>query len=519
MNPDLHDPQKRLLLLAGAGLCGLSLSGLASSPVKPYQAPSNPFTLGVASGEPSPDGFVIWTRLGPDLRVDGGMPPHAVEVRWEVAEDEGFRNIVRKGVALAEPEWAHSVHVEVALLKPERHYWYRFFAGGYDSAVGRSRTLPRIGAPTPGLNFAVACCQNYESGLYAAYRHMAAQDHYDFVLHLGDYIYESNMQKIWRPHPDPVPVALWQYRRRHSLYKLDPHLQAAHAKYPWMVMWDDHDVDNDYAGEHSASYVPAAQFLLRRAAAYQAYYEHMPLRASARPRGPWMQLYRDCVIGDLLSIHLLDTRQYRSDQPCQTPERGGGRLADCEERHLPQRTMLGAQQEQWLDTRLGRHKTTWSLIAQSLVMAPFESWPGPVQGYWTDGWEGYTAARQRLLDQLARSNTGHPIVLGGDLHFYWAADLTARADRPDSPVIGSEFVCTGISSQPSPHELYVQQLPEHPHIKYFEGRRNGYMRCRVTPGIWRSDFLAVADVRQADSGSSVLQRFVVEAGRPGVHLL
>ena len=287
-----------------------ALSALGLSQAIPVRAQSekprfaeDPFRLGVASGYPQSGGMVLWTRLVANLETA------IVPVRWEIADDEAMRKVVARGTAEAHPAWAHSVHVEVSGLEPDRWYWYRFYAGDAASPVARTRTAPVPGAPVSRLRFAFASCQHYEQGWFTAYRHMAADD-LDLVVFLGDYIYESSWgREHVRKHNAPEPYTLDDYRARYALYKGDADLQAAHRAFPWIVTWDDHEVDNDYANDRPEDGMPAAQFLLRRAAAYKAYYEHMPLPAAMRPDGPDMRIYTRLAWGSLANFYLLDDRR------------------------------------------------------------------------------------------------------------------------------------------------------------------------------------------------------------------
>ena len=505
------DAARRRLLLASAGLFGLSLAPRALRALDAPRFSSYPFSLGVASGEPAADGVVLWTRLAPEApeRQD------AVMVDWVVAEDEALRRVVRRGRSLAEPAWGHSLHAEVQGLKPGRWYWYAFRAGGEQSPVGRTRTAPAAG--TQRVRLAFASCQHYETGFYGAYRHMAADD-LELVLHLGDYIYENHGREPLRSHVGGAPRTLAEYRARHALYRSDRDLQLAHARFPWICTWDDHDVQNDYAGALSEDNNPPEQFLLRRAAAYQAYWEHLPLRLSARPNGADALLYRELRYGDLLSLHVMDDRQYRSDQPCGVPGHWGTRITDCEERKDPAHTMYGAAQEHWLQKGLSHSHAHWKLMAQQLLMAQFDSKPGPGQSWWTDGWDGYPAARTRLLGHIQQRKISNVVVLGGDSHAYFACDLKPDFDDEKSPVVASEFVGTSISSVGVPYDTFVERLADNPHVRFFDSRQRGYVRCEVTPGIWRTDFQALADVRDAESAISTLKSFVVESGRAGVQI-
>lgn len=512
-------PISRRRFLLSAGSLGLIACASRSPVLGTPKFASDPFTLGVASGAPRSDGFVIWTRLAPDPLADesgaGGMPPLAVEVEWVVAEDPDLNGLVQRGTGLAEPAWGHSVHVEVGALPSDRPYWYAFRVAGVQSPIGRARTLCAPDAKMTGLRFAFASCQHYETGYYGAYRHMVADDP-ELIVHLGDYIYEGSADEPVRRHEGPEPTDLAGYRRRHACYKLDADLRAAHAHCCWLMTWDDHEVDNDYAGLDSAD--PAfdhAAFARRRAAAYQAYWEHLPLPLSARPSGESMALYSRAVIGDLVNLTLLDARQYRSDQPCATPAKRGGQLvSDCAERLDPARTMLGPAQEQWALAGLSASRTRWNVIAQSMLMAPLDQKPGPEQGWWTDGWDGYPAARQHILDHLASSRVPNPVVIGGDIHSAWANDL--HLGDPESAIVASEFVGTSISSRGVSQDTFNAMRPDNPHVKFFDASHRGYVFCDVNPQRWRSEFRALHDVTDPATEAHTLATYIVESGRPGV---
>ena len=439
--------RRRLLAAAGAMAATAIATPLRSKVA--YGQPrfaAYPFALGVASGDPVADGFVLWTRLAPDPLNGGGMSPEAVPVRWEVAEDARFLDIVRRGETLAAPELGHSVHVDVAGLEPDRWYYYRFIAGGEVSPIGRTRTFPPIGTPADRLRFAFASCQHYGQGYFTAYEAMM-EDDLDLIVHLGDYIYESDWGPKVRFHL-PEPVSVEQYRNQHALYKSDRSLQAAHAWHPFAVTWDDHEVDNDYAAEHAEDQTPVEAFLKRRAAAYQAYYEHMPLRRTAQPIGPDMTLYTTLTFGDLASFMMLDNRQYRSDHACQGPQDFGGQLLeDCAEREQDDRSMLGTEQERWLRGQLSNSRARWKVIGQQMLMAQLEQKQGEGEGWWSDGWDGYPAGRQRILSQIAEQQIENVVVIGGDIHSFWVADLKQDFGDPNSPTVATEFVGTSVTSE------------------------------------------------------------------------
>jgi alkaline phosphatase D len=477
-----------------------------------------PFTLGVASGYPSPTGVVLWTRLAPSPATPGGgMRPEAVPVEWEVATDDRMAHVVQRGVASATPSFAHTVHVEVDNLEPARWYWYRFRAGGETSRIGRTRTAPAPDASADRLRFAVASCQQYEQGYYTAYHHMLADD-LDLVVHLGDYVYESSWgQDHVRKHDAPEPRTLDEYRIRHALYKSDSDLQAAHAAYPWLCTWDDHEVQNDYANDRSERLDARDWFLQRRAAAYKAYYEHMPLRGSMAPQGPHMRLFARVGFGRLAQINLLDDRQYRSPQPCARPGRGGAStVEECRERLDQRLTMLGEQQERWLHEGLDRSTARWNIIAQQTLMAQLDRKPGPGQSFWTDGWDGYPAARRRLLDYLGQRKPANPIVLGGDVHSFWVTDLKPDFDDPRSPVVATEFVGTSITSQFRRRQTELDAvLADNPHVRFGNGTRRGYVRVEITRERLLADLRTVSSVTRQRADVDTLMRFVVEDGRPG----
>ena len=476
-----------------------------------------PYTLGVASGCPRPDSIVLCTRLAPEPLAGGGMAPENVEVGWEIAADEAFRNIVRKGTESATPALAHSVHAEVTGLEPARWYWYRFTAGDAVSPVGRTRTAPAAGAPLDRFRFAYASCQQYEQGYYAAHRHMAAED-LDLVVFLGDYIYESSWgQRHVRKHDAGEPYTLDEYRGRYALYKSDPDLRVNHAAAPWIVTWDDHEVDNDYANDKSEDL--DANFLARRAAAYQAYYEHLPLARRSLPRGPDALIYDRYAFGDLAAFCVLDDRQYRSHEVCPREGRGGSNVVeDCAERLDPSRTMLGAAQEAWLKDGLTQTRARWNVIAQQTLMAQHDRLAGPGQKFWTDGWDGYPAARARLLGDVARSRASNPLVIGGDVHWTCVADLKADFDDPQSPVIATEICGTSITSQGPSVKQTAASLAENPHLHYGDGVKRGYIRMELTRDRCTASLRALDDVKRADSGIATAATFIVESGRPGAKI-
>jgi alkaline phosphatase D len=510
---------RRTFILSASGAFALGVLPLTRVLGQPRFA-AYPFTLGVASGYPRPDGIVLWTRLAPEPLVGGGMPPHPAKVGWEIAADEAFRNIVRHGVAVATPRFAHSVHVDASGLESGRWYWYRFHAGKAVSPIGRTRTAPAADAPVERMRFAFACCQHYEQGYFSAYRHMAAED-LDLVAHLGDYIYESSWgRKHVRQHEAAVPITLEEYRNRHALYKTDPDLQTAHAVFPWIVTWDDHEVQNDYAADYSQDRVPPDLFRKRRLAAYQAYYEHMPLPDTALPRASEMRLYGRTAFGGLVQFHVLDDRQYRSPQVCPRPGRGGGNVVEnCDERLDPRRTMLGAAQEKWLFGGLSASRVRWNVIAQQTLMAQADRMPGEGQAFWTDGWDGYPLARARLLSHIVERRVANPVVLSGDLHMSMVADIKTDFDDRHAPVVASEFVATSITSDGPARSRIESWLPDNPHIKYADPTRRGYTVMELSARRCIAHLRTLDDVKNADTRVRTLLSFAADDGRPGAQKL
>jgi len=515
--------RREFLALSGSALAGAWLAQACA-----HFAPRSPFSLGVASGDPAPDGFVLWTRLAPDpLSTDpaapGGLAGGDVPLAYEIATDDGMRDVVLRGAATAEAAFAHSVHVEVAGLEPARPYWYRFTSGAAESPIGRARTAPAPGAKLERLRFACASCANYEHGWFSAYRHLAADDP-DLVIFLGDYIYEyvEKRRPTVRAHSDGVDATtLPLYRNRYAQYRLDPDLSALHQSVTAIATWDDHEVQNDYADRWSQTFDDPQEFLKRRAAAYQAFYEHMPLRPSrARPNGPAMRVYERFAFGDLVEVSLLDGRQYRSREACWAkPDHGGGHLetdATCPERRDPRRTYLGAAQEKWLLDGLVRSRARWKLLAQDVLMAQLrEKMPDGQVGFWTDDWNGYPANRSHLLQTLHEHRVRNAVVLSGDIHSFWANDLKLDFDAPRSPTVASELVGTSITSYPPPYEKFAAFLPDNPHVRFFDSRVRGYMVSELEPQRLTTRFRAISDPQDRDAKLTTLATFAIEDGKPG----
>ena len=508
-----HHVSRRSFVAGGVALLATSSVPLIGQPRQTPQFAGPPFSLGVASGDPTSDGVVLWTRLAPVPLQGGGMPDQAVEVAWTMARDERMTQVVQRGTVVATPALGHAVHVEVEGLESDRWYWYRFRSGGEVSRVGRTRTLPAAGARVNQLRMAFVSCQHYETGFFTAYRHML-EDDLDLVFHLGDYIYEyDGRDGRARKHTGDEIELLGDYRNRYALYRMDPDLQAAHARFPFVVTWDDHEVDNNYAGSVSEEEGFAAElFLRRRAEAYQAYFEHMPLRRSSMPAGPRMQLYRQLSYGDLASFFVLDTRQYRTDQPC-----GDGRGPACGGVTAADATMLGAAQEQWLVDGLDSSSSRWNVLPQQVMMARVDSGSGGVERISLDQWAGYEAPRRRLMEFLATRRPSNPVVLTGDIHTNWVNDLKVDYADVTSPLVGTEFVGTSISSGGDGSDVRdstASLLSQNPWVRFFNNQR-GYVRCTITPRTWTADYRVLEYVTHQGSPMSTRASFVVEDGRPG----
>lgn len=513
--------RRRGFLISAGALTGLAIASqwprrvIAQPKFSDY-----PFSLGIASGDPLPDGVVLWTRLAPDPLNGGGMPQQNVTVQWQIAADESMRQVLKRGTATATPELAHSVHVDVRGLQPARWYWYQFKVGNEVSPVGRTRTAPARGDRLNQLNFAFCSCQAWDSGFYSAYRRMAEED-LDLVFHLGDYIYENGIDATGGVRNVRLPgqfrqetVTLERYRLQHALYKTDPDLQRVHALFPFVVTWDDHEVDNDYTDAISQDNDPIKPFLRRRAAAYQAFYEHLPLRRFSLPQGPDMRLYRRLTFGDLAEFSVLDTRQYRSNQPC-----GDGETPRCKAALDPSKTMTGAQQERWLLDGLDRSRTRWNVIAQQVLMAELDHKIGAGEIFWNDSWDGYPRARNRILSHIANRRVANPVVITGDWHSTFVNNLKLDFKDPNSPPVATEFVVTAISTGGDNNgydDYYGRFIPENPHIKFFDGDRRGYFRVNLNHKRWQTDLRIVKTVSRPDAPVRTFASFVVENGRPSV---
>jgi alkaline phosphatase D len=512
---------RRRLLTLGAWSTGAFATTAFTTPARgtalSSMLPTDLFALGVASGDPWPDSVVLWTRLAPDPLDGGGMPGRPVDVEWEVATDERFRRPVRRGVAPARPDHGHAVHVEPGGLRPGTTYFYRFRAGTEISPVGRTRTAPDRHSSPERLRLAYASCQNYQHGYYVSHRDLATLD-VDLVAFLGDYIYQSE--------PDPTavrthegsgtPATLVDFRNRYARYRSDPDLRAAHAAFPWVVTFDDHEIADDWAGSpadgrvHDWSDWQALRE--RRTAALRAWWEHMPVRRTAAPVGAGVHAYRRFEWGDLARLHVLDTRQYRSRQATSPAE------ADD-----PARTMLGATQERWLVDGLTSGRQAWNLVLNQAPMAQTDRRAGPDQVLWTDPWDGYRAQRRRLLETFGADRVTNPLVLTGDRHFTMACDLTTDFDDPEAPAVGAEIVGTSVSSGGDEdlrawRRTWEPVIAESAYWKYGDARR-GYVTCDVDRLRTLATLRVASTVERRSGTVSTGQRFVVESGRPGVEVV
>lgn len=510
---------RRSLLTAGTGAAtALYLGGLgrtAAALARDPRLSGYPFALGVASGEPAADGAVLWTRLALDPLGESEMPTRPVPVRYEIARDEGMRSLVRRGETIARPRDGFSVHVEPRGLLPGREYWYRFIADGEASPVGRTKTAPRPGSDEE-LSFCLVSCSQFEHGYFTAYRHIVEDDP-NFLVHVGYYIYEYGTDEYEasggnvRHHVGPEITSLADYRRRYGQYHTDADLLEARRLIPFITTPDDHEVENNYAGAIPEDGQDPVAFRARRAAAYQAYWEFMPLRRAQRARDGSIRLFRSLPFGRTANLVVGDTRQFRSDQPCED-EYG----TDCEAMDDPAQTMLGSPQERLVVETMARSRARWNVLAQTVFMAQLDSQPGAGEAYNPDAWDGYKASRNRVLGGIAARGVSNPVVLTGDVHQHWAADLRADYSRDDTPVIGSELVATSVTSGGDGTGASQDSvLAENPWVKYNLNRR-GYVRSTLDSSEWRADFRTMPFVKQPGAPAETAASFVMRDGSPGL---
>ncbi|SDD23506.1 alkaline phosphatase D family protein [Auraticoccus monumenti] len=510
-------------LSAAAGLGLTTVGGSAFADTRPTVAPAVPddvYGVGIASGDPHPDGMVLWTRLAPEpTATDGlaGMPDVDVDVEWEVATDPGMTTVVQRGTERATSAWNHSVHAEVAGLQPGREYWYRFRTAGQISEVGRAVTAPALGSTPAAMTFAFTSCQNFPEGWFNAYADMATQD-LDLVLHLGDYIYEGagTNNALGRAHTSRKETfTLADYRLRYGQYKTDTDLQAAHAAAPWVVSPDDHEVENNWAGDISQPDTEPDQdpavFRQRRAAAFQAYYENLPLRRASMPKGADMQVYRRLRFGQLLQLDVLDTRRHRSDQI-------EGDQAVLDGRWDRRRTMLGRTQEAWLMKGLDASEARWKVLGNQVFCFEADHTDGPGERYGNDTWGGYAAARQRMFDGILQRGVENFVMVTGDAHRSTAADLKQDFSDPSSTTVGAEFLGTSISSGGNGTDtdaLGRTWLAENPHMRFHNGQR-GYQVVRADAQQLETEYRICDSVTVKGSALRTRAKLVVESGRAGI---
>jgi alkaline phosphatase D len=477
--------------------------------------PGDPFTLGVASGDPTSEAVVLWTRLAPDpLVTGGGMPEVDIPVRWEVATSDGFGDVVVDGTATAALSDGHSVHVDAQGLEPGREYWYRFMVDDHASPVGRAVTMPAAGEAPDGFVMGHVSCARWGEGYFAAYRDLAEAD-CDLVVCCGDYIYERDPDATDRVRDGQITaITIDDYRYLYALHRTDDDLRAAHAAAPWLAVWDDHEASNNYIGRTpdlgSESRTPQA-FLERRAAAYKAWWEHMPVRFDP-PTGPDLAIHHHVDVGALARIHLIDTRQYRTPLDCPDSVSSIGRR--CDTSFAEGTSVLGSEQEAWLAESLsGGEDRVWDVVANQIVLHQWRFGPGDDTIWNLDQWDGYPTARARVLDDLAGS-VGDVVVLTGDVHSSWVSDLKADFDRPSSERIGTEFVAPGVTSsgeELEPVALVVQR--NSPHVKYAEARHRGWLRHELGPDRWTTEFRHADDHRRPDTQVRVASTWELAPGR------
>ena len=511
---DLHRLALGMALSAWAGVAQVHAAG--RRPVGPSWQ-GFPFALGVASGQPRPDSVVLWTRLV-FSEADGAQQSRAQSVLCEVFADEALRQPVRDWVIETDAHRGHSVHVIATGLQPGRSYWYRFSCGSAQSAVGRTRTSPAEGERVERLRIGQASCQHFEQGYYVAHREMAQRD-LDFVLFLGDYIYESSNPKYRiRTHQGGVPKTLDEYRARHAQYKGDADLRACHAAHPWVMTWDDHEVVNDYANDLDRDYSDPAVFLRRRAAAYQAYFEHMPVRIGPDPSAPHLMRIHDRMVwGQLAEVWTLDCRQYRDHQACPDPNRGGARVVvGCDALQDASRSMLGQAQEAWFMQGLLASTRRWKVVGQSTQMSSSSLATPLGRSTFNDAWDGYPLARERLLSGIAQAGLQDVLVLGGDVHMNVAAQLRVKPNDERSPVVASEIVTASVSSGGMSDTLLATIRDNNPDIRHARSDERGYTLVEIRPQGVSATFRATPHPAQTNSVLRDQARFEVLAGRAGV---
>lgn len=508
-----------------------------------------PFSTGVASGDPDATSVILWTRLAPDPTAIGGGIYINTTVGWEIATDVGFSSVVQSGSSPALVVDGHSVHVTVNNLSPNTYYYYRFSYAGQYSRIGRTKTFP-VG-PVSRARFAFISCQKINVGEYAAFKNMLAHN-LDFVVHLGDYIYETSSSSAWPTNLQKNPVDLASYRGRYMLYRGDRNLRKLHARVPWIMTWDDHEFKNNYDANSIT-----AQW---RRDSYKAYYESMPLRLPAGLPADFkdLRIYRGFKYGDLIDMMVLDTRQYRSDPPkCNTilangvtvPEAGitvGGGSCFTTDRYAPARSMLGATQKQWLKNSLSASSASWKTIANQQIMADTLTalLPAPAAttlaadpALGSEGtWQGYAAERKEIMDHIAANGIGNVVVLSGDAHISLVAHLKQDFQMPASPVVATEFAGPSVTSANyMVNDPTASATVDNPtlqkeadkvmqgvayaswrHVRFYQPSKHGYVLCDVTPSQWKSRYMLIPDSQvYSPTACHVLEmEFTVDSGNP-----
>ncbi|GAA4926382.1 alkaline phosphatase D family protein [Actinoplanes utahensis] len=515
--------RRTVLGLAGAGAVA------AATVPGPAAAAEAVFQHGVASGDPLPGGVLLWTRVTPtpESAPGSGAGPQA-DVTWQVSADAGFTTIVAAGVERTGPERDHTVKVDVAGLRPATTYWYRFGHAGAWSPPGRTMTAPAVADTVARLRAGVVSCANWEAGYFAAYRHLAARDDLNLVVHLGDYLYEygtggfSAAGKVVRAtRPAHETRTLADYRIRHAHYKTDPDLQALHASVPWVITWDDHEVANDQWSGGAENHTPGAEgdFAARVAAARQAYAEWMPVRLGGDGR-----IYRRLRYGDLFELSMLDLRSYRSQQ-------ASGTAADADGR-----TIAGAEQLAWLTGGLVASDAIWKLVGNPVMISRLDvgtlpAWLIPPLAELIgvprngvvlnlDQWDGYNADRERLVDALRAARTEDVVFLTGDIHMSWANELTTRDTGPADPA-AAEFVVPAVTSDNLNDFVGTTALSglaasliraTNPHVRWVETDGHGYGVLDVTRSRCRMDWYHLADRTDRGTAARWVQGWSVGRG-------
>ncbi|MFE1379784.1 alkaline phosphatase D family protein [Streptomyces sp. NPDC058740] len=512
----ISSPSRRTVVKAAAVTAVATPALVAAASPALAEATAPAFLHGVASGDPLPDGVLLWTRVtpSPDAVPGSGKGPD-LDVSWELAEDRAFTRPVAAGTALATAAGDHTVKADVRGLRPATSYWFRFTAGGVASPTGRTRTAPAADSAAPGVRFGVVSCANWEAGYFSAYRHLAARTDLDAVLHLGDYVYEyatgayPDAKYVVRRHePAHEIVSLADYRVRHGKYKTDPDLQALHAAHPVVAIWDDHEFANDAWSGGAENHTPGAEgaWADRVAAAKRAYFEWMPVRTSTEGT-----VFRRLRFGRLADLHLLDLRSFRSQQAGV----GSGKVDD------PERSITGRAQLDWLKSGLSSSDATWQLVGTSVMISPvaFGSLPAhlleplaellglPKEGIAVnvDQWDGYTDDRRELLRHLTDRGIRNTVFLTGDIHMAWANDVpVTAATYPLSASAATEFVVTSVTSDNLDDTLHVAPgtvslvaagaiKAANRHVKWVDMDHHGYGVLDVNAERSQMDYYTLSD--------------------------